>query len=33
MEQWWYDSERETEVWSNGGMIVTGKLKCGAMVV
>ena len=27
MEQWWYDSDRETEVWSNGGMIVTGKLK------
>ena len=32
MERWWNDTDRGTEVWSVGGMILTGEQKCGGLV-
>jgi hypothetical protein len=32
MEHWWNFTDRRTEVWSVGGMLLTGEQKCGALV-
>ena len=32
MGRYWNDTDRETEVWSVGGMILTGKQESGALV-
>jgi hypothetical protein len=32
VERWWNDTDSETEVWSVGGMILTGRQKCGGLV-
>jgi hypothetical protein len=29
VEGWWNDTDRETEVWSVGGMILTGRKMTG----
>jgi hypothetical protein len=31
VERWWNVTERRTEVWSVGGMVLTGEQKCGAL--